>query len=186
MQSCLFQTGSIALPASRFFCEHLHQNLFWACISRIHAQVPLVTSGKLTESLHQQIPRGIDVSVMGYPAFRARPVPHIQPQLIEDVPALRASLARGIPAIHRDEDLVAPLEAFASHAVDCLSGAGPDSAAAGADTSIGPGSVSGYRSSPRSRAWPGASVPDLPPPPGLDTRARAGISQLRRRSSRNT
>src|ERR1700722_10950854 len=42
MQSCLFQTGSIASPASRFICEHLHQNLFWACISRIHAQVPLV------------------------------------------------------------------------------------------------------------------------------------------------
>src|ERR1700676_2262290 len=109
MQSCLFQTGSIALPASRFICEHLHQNLFWACISRIHAQVPLVTSGKLTESLHQQIPRGIDVSVMARFAFRARPVPHIQPQLIEYVPALRAGLARGIPAIHCDEDLVMPL-----------------------------------------------------------------------------
>src|SRR5258708_28338838 len=61
MQCRLFQTGSIVSPASRFFCEHLHQNLFWACISRIHAQVPLVTSGKLTESLHQQIPCGIDV-----------------------------------------------------------------------------------------------------------------------------
>jgi hypothetical protein len=93
MPSCLFQTGSIELPASRFLCEHLHQNLFWACISRIHAQVPLVTSGKLTESLHQQIPCGIDVSVMGYPAFRARPKPRIQPQLIEYVPAPRAGLA---------------------------------------------------------------------------------------------
>jgi hypothetical protein len=99
MPSCLFLTGSMTLSASRFFCEHLHQNLFWACISRIHAQVPLVTSGKLTEAFHQQIPCGIDVSVMVYPAFRARPVPHIQPQLIENVPALRAGLARGIPAI---------------------------------------------------------------------------------------
>jgi hypothetical protein len=27
MQSRLFQTGSMALPASRFICEHLHQNL---------------------------------------------------------------------------------------------------------------------------------------------------------------
>ena len=72
MQSRPFQTGSIALPASRFICEHLHQNLFWACISRIHAQVPVITTGKLTESLHQQISRSIDVSVMGYPAFRAR------------------------------------------------------------------------------------------------------------------
>jgi O-6-methylguanine DNA methyltransferase len=34
----LLQTGSIPLPASRFLCEHLHQNVFfWACISRIHA-----------------------------------------------------------------------------------------------------------------------------------------------------
>src|SRR5271154_4946186 len=74
----LFQTGSIALPASRFLCEHLHQNLFWACISRIHAQVPVVTTGKLTESLHQQIPCGIDVSVMARLAFRGRPVPDIQ------------------------------------------------------------------------------------------------------------
>jgi hypothetical protein len=106
IQSCLFQTGSIASPASRFFCEHLHQNLFWACISRIHAQVPLVTSGKLTESLHQQIPSGIDVSVMGCLAFRAHPKPDIQPQLIELVPAVRAGFARGIPAVHCDEDLV--------------------------------------------------------------------------------
>jgi len=109
MQTCLFQTGSIALPASRFFCEHLRQNLFWACISRIHAQVPLITSGKLTESLHQQVPCGIDVSVMGYLAFRTRPIPDIQSQLIEYVPAVRASLARGVPAIHFDEDLVTPL-----------------------------------------------------------------------------
>src|SRR6266404_5216176 len=90
MQSCLIHTGSIELPASRFLCEHLHQNLFWACISRIHAQVPLVTSGKLTESLHQQIACGINVSVMACLAFRARPIPHIQPQLIEYVPAVRA------------------------------------------------------------------------------------------------
>jgi hypothetical protein len=88
MQTRLFQTGSIALPASRFLCEHLHQNLFWACISRIHAQVPLVTSGKLTESLRQQIPCGIDVSVMARFAFRACPPPHIQPQLIEYMPAI--------------------------------------------------------------------------------------------------
>jgi hypothetical protein len=77
MQPRLFKTGSMALPASRFLCEHLHQNLFWACISRIHAQVPLITSGKLTESLHQQIACGVDVSVMARFAFRARPIPHI-------------------------------------------------------------------------------------------------------------
>jgi hypothetical protein len=93
MQTRLFQTGSVALPASRephsvAFCEHLHQKLFWACISRIHAQVPLVTSGKLTEAFHQQNPCGINVSVMACLAFRARPIPHIQPQLIEYMPAL--------------------------------------------------------------------------------------------------
>jgi hypothetical protein len=30
-QSCRFQPGWIAVPASRFLCEHLHQNVFfWA------------------------------------------------------------------------------------------------------------------------------------------------------------
>jgi len=48
MPSRLFHTGSMALPASRFMCEHLHQNRFWACISRIHAQVPVIMTGKLT------------------------------------------------------------------------------------------------------------------------------------------
>ena len=71
MPSRLFQTGSIALPASRFMCEHLPQNLFWGCLSRIHAQVPVITTGKLTETLHQHIACGIDVSVMGCLAFRA-------------------------------------------------------------------------------------------------------------------
>jgi hypothetical protein len=42
------------VPASRFLCEHLHQKLvFWACTSRIHAQVPVVTTGKLTHTLRQ-------------------------------------------------------------------------------------------------------------------------------------
>src|ERR1700729_1241568 len=73
----LFQTGAIPMPASRFLCEHLHQNLFWACTSRIHAQVPVVTTGELTEALRQQIPRSIDVTVMAGPAFRAAPLPFI-------------------------------------------------------------------------------------------------------------
>src|SRR5579863_50536 len=80
MQIRLFQTGSVALPASRephsvAFCEHLHQNLFWACISRIHAQVPLVTSGKLTEAFHQQIPCSNGRQRFGefqHPEFRQR------------------------------------------------------------------------------------------------------------------
>jgi len=63
-QSRWFQTGSIVVPASRFLCEHLHQKL--ACISRIHAQVPVVTTGKLTHTLRQQIACGIDAC--WYPA----------------------------------------------------------------------------------------------------------------------
>jgi hypothetical protein len=60
MQCRLFQTGSIASPASRelhfvAMCEHLPQNFFRGCTSRIHAQVPVITTGKL-ESLHQHIP----------------------------------------------------------------------------------------------------------------------------------
>src|SRR5579862_1145650 len=55
----LLHTDGVAMPASRFLCEHLHQNaLIWACISRIHAQVPVLTTGQLTKSLRQQISCG--------------------------------------------------------------------------------------------------------------------------------
>jgi hypothetical protein len=74
-ESCLLHTGSIALPASRFLCEHLLQNLFRACISRIHAQVPVITTGQLAKTLRQQIACGIDVAVVASPALRARPLP---------------------------------------------------------------------------------------------------------------
>jgi hypothetical protein len=50
MEARLFQRGAIPLPASRFVCEHLHQNLFRACTSRIHAQVPVITTGQLAKS----------------------------------------------------------------------------------------------------------------------------------------
>ena len=63
-EACLFHTGSIPSPASRFLCEHLLQNLFRACTSRIHAQVPVVTTGQLAKALRPQIPRGIDIAVM--------------------------------------------------------------------------------------------------------------------------
>ena len=108
-QPHLFQTGLIALPASRFLCEHLHQNFFWACISRIHAQVPVITTGQLTKTLRQQIPCGIDIAIMTEPALRAGPLALIEPQLIEGVRAFRAPLARGIPTIHRLQDLAVPL-----------------------------------------------------------------------------
>jgi len=79
-----FQTGSIAVPASRFLCEHLHQNMIsWACISRIHAKVPVVTTGKLTHTLRQQIPCCIDIPIVAGPALRASPLPLIESQLIE-------------------------------------------------------------------------------------------------------
>jgi len=99
-QSRRFQTGSIAVPASRFFCEHLHQNVFfWACISRIHAKVPVVTTGELTHTLRQQIPCGIDIPIVAGPALRASPLPLIESQLTESEPAHRAVLARGIPPV---------------------------------------------------------------------------------------
>jgi hypothetical protein len=97
----LFQTGSIPLPASRFICEHLHQKIFfWACISRIHAQVPVITTGQLAKTFRQKIPCGIDVAIVATPASRAYPLSLIEPQYIELVVAVRARLARGIPAIH--------------------------------------------------------------------------------------
>jgi hypothetical protein len=104
------QTDPIAVPASRFLCEHLHQNgLFWACISRIHAQVPVVTTGKLTHTLRQQIPCSIDIPIMRRPALGTRPVPLIEPQLIESEPAHRAVLARGVPPIDFQEQWAVPL-----------------------------------------------------------------------------
>src|SRR5436853_2963581 len=107
----LFHTGSIPMPASRFLCEHLRQNLvFWACSSRIHAQDPVITTGQqLVKTLQQQVACCIDIAVMADPASRALPLPLIQPQLIKGVPALRAGLARGIPAIHLDQDFTVPL-----------------------------------------------------------------------------
>src|SRR5207244_12375307 len=103
------------MPASRFLCELLHQDLcFWACISRLHAQDPVVTTGQLlATTLQQQVACCIDIAVMAEPASRAPPLPLIQPQLIKGVPALRARLARGIPAIHLDQDFAVPL-AFVS------------------------------------------------------------------------
>src|SRR5205823_2901639 len=94
LERYLFQTGTVSSPASRFLCEHLHQNLFWACISRIHAQVPVVTTGQLAKTFRQQISSGIDIAVVARPASRARPLPLIQPQCIEGVLAFRATLAR--------------------------------------------------------------------------------------------
>ena len=105
----LFQRGAIPTPASRFMCEHLLENFFRACISRIHAQVPVITTGKLTEPLHQQISCGIDVAVVTGATSRATPLSFIQPQFIERVPAYRASFARGKPAIHAFQDLAVPV-----------------------------------------------------------------------------
>src|SRR5437660_7786071 len=99
------------MPASRFLCEHLDQNVFfWTCISRIHAQDPVITTGQLlAKTLQQQVACCIDIAIMAEPASRAPPLPLIQPQLIKGVPALRAGLARGIPAIHFDQDFAVPL-----------------------------------------------------------------------------
>jgi hypothetical protein len=109
-QSRRFQTGSIVVPASRFLCEHLHQELlFRACISRISAQVPVVTTGKLTHTWRQQIPCGIDIPIVAGPALRAPPLPLIEPQLIESEPAHRAVLARGIPPVHFHQQCAVPL-----------------------------------------------------------------------------
>jgi hypothetical protein len=66
-ESRLFQTGSIPLTASRFLCEHPLRNFFLACISRIYAQFPVITTGQLTKTLRQQIECGIDVAVVAVP-----------------------------------------------------------------------------------------------------------------------
>ena len=61
-------TDSIPTPASRFLCEHLHQNgFFWACVSRIHAQDPVITTGQLAKTFHQQLACWIDIAIVADP-----------------------------------------------------------------------------------------------------------------------
>src|SRR5579883_1392253 len=84
---------------SRFLCEHLLDEIeiIAACISPIHAQDPVVTNGNLSHSLLQDAAGGVDVAVMVCPALRTAPLPLIEPQLIDHVPAMRARLARREP-----------------------------------------------------------------------------------------
>jgi hypothetical protein len=86
-------------------------------------------TGKLAKSLRQQIARGIDVLVAQRAALRTLPLPHcrcIEPQLIEYMLTVRASLARGIPAGHRLENLVVPLAERAGRSyVGSFRGASP-------------------------------------------------------------
>jgi hypothetical protein len=66
------------MPASRFLCEHLRQNdVIWACTSRIHAQVPVITTGQLAKTLRQQISCSIHITVVASPALWACPLPLI-------------------------------------------------------------------------------------------------------------
>ena len=82
-----FHSPAARLSLLRFICEHLHLSFLSAWTSRIDAQVPTVTAGKL--ALRQQILRGIDVAIMVDTALRAGPLAHIEPQLIQHVPAPR-------------------------------------------------------------------------------------------------
>jgi hypothetical protein len=105
-----FRTRLGQLPASRFNREHLLRRSLRACTSPVHAIVPAVTAGELTESLRQQILRGIDVPIMCRAALRAGPLSDIEPQLIENMPAsfLRAGLARREEPVHLDQCSAVP------------------------------------------------------------------------------
>ena len=79
------------MPVSRFLCEHLPDELeiIGACTSRIHAQDPVVTTGgNLSHSLIQDTACGIDVAIVVRATFRTAPLPLIEPQLIDHVPAM--------------------------------------------------------------------------------------------------
>jgi hypothetical protein len=71
----LFHTGSLTMPVSRFLCEHLldEVTIIEACTSRIHAQVPVATTGNLSHPLVQNAACSIDVPVVVRPARAARP-----------------------------------------------------------------------------------------------------------------
>ena len=61
------------MPVSRFLCEHLPDELeiIEACISRIHAQVPVVTTGgNLSHILIQDGAGGIDVAIVARATLR--------------------------------------------------------------------------------------------------------------------
>src|SRR5579872_2912253 len=87
------------MPVSRFLCEHLLDDvkIIEACTSRIHAQVPVVTTGNLSHPLVQNAACSIDVPVVVRPALGTAPLPLIELELIDHVPALRARPTRGKP-----------------------------------------------------------------------------------------
>src|SRR6266496_2522362 len=57
----------------------------------------------------QDVRRGVDVPVVPGAAGRARPLPGAQAQLREQVPARRAGLGRGVPAVDHDQVPAVPL-----------------------------------------------------------------------------
>jgi hypothetical protein len=86
------------VPVSRFLCEHLPDELIVieACISRIHAQDPVVTTGDLSHPLMQDVACGIDVAIVVRSALGTAPFPLIEPQLIEHVPTAARATGAGI------------------------------------------------------------------------------------------
>jgi hypothetical protein len=69
----------------------------------------ILKTGQLAKTLRQQIPCGIDIAVVVGAASWACPLSLIQPEHIECVLAHRASLARGIPTIHLDQNPTVPV-----------------------------------------------------------------------------
>src|SRR6266566_7239740 len=62
--------------------------------------------------------RRVDVPVMPGAAGRARPVPRLQAQLREQVPARTARLGAGIPAVGRDHVPPGPRRLVLDHAAE--------------------------------------------------------------------
>lgn len=76
--------------------------------SPVHAQVAALTAAKLAHSCGQQVLRGVDVSVVDGPAFRASPLSDIKPQFVQPALTLRAGFAGRKETIQDNQSTAIP------------------------------------------------------------------------------
>lgn len=106
----MIQSLAHQLPGSRF-TRGINFN-------PISAQVPAFTAGELQHARRNDILRGVDIPVVFTPALRARPLPDIEPQLVELVAAVAASLRAWVKSVHRDHGTAIPPGLVLDHATE--------------------------------------------------------------------
>lgn len=96
----MIQSFAHQLPGSRF--------IGGVYKSRFGVQVPRFTRGELQHARCNEILRGVDIPVVFASTLRTRPLPNIEPQLIEHVTAFSATLARREPSVHHNQRASVP------------------------------------------------------------------------------